>query len=300
MVSNIWFYISFPAVAALLCLLLLRKAYKSNADAPYIYLFVNLVLMNLLQAMGYVVFIFHANLAEYFADAYLISIYFLFIHLFLIALSLSPNEPKPWRHLVYIFPAILTLLHLAGYIVDGYRLEHNTYMHNDGDLAWCLDLYILFSCCSSAMLFFKNKKEIRNDNVLESRNIIALFSFFPLIIILLGLMMLSRTEEALPMSIIVPFISIYIVSFFYYISRSKIIDLTVGWRAIIERFKLLEDGMGQLNNKEDFDEFAYKWRDQLYREAMARNNNDMKAAAEDINVSESTLRKFFKAQDIKS
>lgn len=294
MITNIWFYSVFPLCAAIFCLALLKKAYKANANTPYIKLFANLAILNILQCTGYILFAISPPIAEYIADAYLISLYFLFIHLLMVALSLSPHGSPAWGNYFYAFPLALTALHLMGLMVDSYRIEHNSLMHDDGRLGWCLDVFVLFSSVLSAFVFIRNNKKIQNNNVMASRNIIAIYSFFPLIGALVGLSALSKTSYALPVVIVVPAISIYIMATFYYISRSQIIDLTIGWKGIRQRLYLLEQGLGQLNNKRDFDHLSYKWREQLYKEAMERNNNDYKAASEDISVSESTLRKFFK------
>lgn len=293
MISHIWFYSLLPAFVALCCTLLFIKAYFSGAGSAYIKLFANLIILNTFQAVAYILFAISPSVAEYAADAYLMSVYFLFSHLLLLALSLREQGEPKWGHFLYVFPVTLVAMHLSGLMIESYRVEKNSLMHNDGVLAWMFDLFIIVSSLMTAIIFFTNTKA-RDNHKLASRNIIALVSFIPLICTFSLLIIVSRTEYAVPVVIVVPIISLYIASVFYYISKSRIIDLTIGPAAFFKRVRLAFLLLESLKTKGELDDFNNQLRQQRYREAMEKHNNDFNAAAAELKVHHTTLRNSLK------
>ena len=293
MITNIWFYSLFSAVVAVFCTVLFIKAYRSRANTAYLKLFSNLVAMNILQMVGYLLFSFSPNIAEYAADAYLISLYLLFVHLPLLALSLSKQGTPSWARYCYIVPLLMVILHLCGFMVESYRIEKNALMHNDGELAYIFDAIVIISCVLTGAIFWRNGQQC-DDNLRASRNIIALISFVPLILASMVLVTLSMGEHAIPVVVVAPSVSLYIASVFYYISRSRVIDLSIGPAAFTKRVKLALLLLESLKTKSDLDTFNHQLRIQRYREAMIKHNNDFNAAADELKVHHTTLRNGLK------
>lgn len=299
MITHIWFYSLLPALTALYCLLLLKRIWASHGSIAYIKLFSNLMVMNTLQAVAYLLFAVSPPLAEYVADAYLISLYYLFAHLMILAVSLSEKGANTLVvRCIYVFPLLLTALHLFGYMVESYRVEKNSLMHNDGEFAGLFDLFVIVSSVMTAVIFRYNIKHIRDDQMLASRNMIALISFIPLTLIFCVLIVLSMTENSVPVVIVVPLISIYILLVFYYISRSRIVDLSIGPNFFIKRIKLAWILLESLRTKGDIKRFQHQLEKQIIQEALKEHNNAIQATADSLKMNHTTLRNKIKEYNL--
>lgn len=289
MIENIWFYSSLSGLVTLFCAFLASRAFKSSAPTAYIRLFVNLATMNLLQTVAYLMFVFSPELARYGADAYLIAWYFLFAHLPMLAVSIAQKDYRQYFKYFYIVPVILTSFHVSGLMIDSYRVEDNSLMHNDAELAWTFDFFIIFSSVITISIFMINAKKITDDYLLASRNIIAAISFVPLLMAFSLIIVLSRTQYAIPVVVVIPIISAYITLIFNYVRSSKIIDLSIGPSAILERFKVAYMSLTVLQTRGDVEKITEQLKYRKYVEALRRHRNDYKAAAKELKVHPSTL-----------
>ncbi len=289
MIEHIWFYSSLSGVVTLLCAFLSYRAWASNALTPYVKLFMNLALMNFLQTVAYIMFSFSPSIAEYGADAYLIAWYFLFAHLPMLALCLSQKNYSGWFKYLYLIPITLTIFHIFGLMIESDRVEDNSLMHKDAQLAWTFDLFIILSSLLTVIIFIVNARKIKDDYALASRNIIAAISFIPLVIAFSVIILLSRTQYAIPVVVVIPIISAYITLVFNYVRSTKIIDLSIGPAAIIKRFKVAYMAVTVLQTRQDVDEITKQLLYRKYEEALCRHQNDYKAAAKELNIHQSTL-----------
>jgi hypothetical protein len=221
MVNAFLFYSLYPTLVVILCVLLLHKAYRSGAGLPYLKLFANLALINIFQAISYATLGFSLTFSQYIADLYLISAYFLFIHFMQLALYLSEGDREPWPKYLYIAPIILTLLHFSGLMVNSYRIENGVLFHNDGLFAWVFDVFVILSSVITIITFTHNFIYNKKNELIASKNIIALISFIPFVLMSTLLIVLSNTQHVIPVVIIIPSITVYIVAIFYYISTYK-------------------------------------------------------------------------------
>ena len=299
MITNIWLYSLLPTLVCFLGLILIQKIWVSNGAIEYIKLFSNLIAINIFQVIAYFTYSLSPSYAQYAADAYLISAYFLFTHLMILSLSLS-NEPKNQRYYRYLYmiPAILTAFHLSGFMVESYRIEKNSLMHNDGTFAWLFDAHIIFSSLLTAYIFYHNIKSSRNNNILASRNVIALISFIPLALAFCLLSILSMTEHAVPVVVVIPLISIYILMVFSYISNSQIIDLSIGFRFFLKRLQLAHLILKVLRTKQDINSFKQALEKQLIEEALMEHKNAIQATADSLRMNHTTLRNKIKEYNL--
>lgn len=289
MIENIWFYSSLSGVVTLLCAFLASKAFKSNSLTTYTRLFANLAAMNLLQTVAYIMFAFNPAIAEYGADAYLIAWYFLFAHLPMLAVSIAQKDYSQYFKYFYIAPVMLTIFHLSGLMIESYRVEDNSLMHNDAELAWTFDLFIILSSVVTISIFTVNAKKITDDYLLASRNIIAAISFVPLLFAFSIIIVLSKTQYSIPVVVVIPFISAYITLIFNYVRSSKIIDLSIGPSAMLARFKIAYMTLTVLQTRDDVDQIAEQLKYRKFVEALRRHQNDYKAAAKELKIHPSTL-----------
>ena len=91
-----------------------------------------------------------------------------------------------------------------------------------------------------------------------------------------------------------PSISLFIVCVFYYISRSQIIDLTIGPKAFVKRLKIASLLLSSLRTKKDLDDFNRQLQLLKYTEAMQKHRNNYNAAADELKVHPTTLRNALK------
>lgn len=288
-----------PLLSAGCCSWLLIKLAREKAPTHFQLLFSNLMAMNLSQACGYMAFAVHPNIGELFADAYLISAYFFFTHLMISAVQLG-NAPPPLRKLapVYIFPVILTALHLAGFIVDSYRFEQNALMHNDGSLSACLDVYIIASCFFTVAVLRRNTKQPGMERMQTSRNLVALLSFVPLVAAFLIIVVLSSTKYAIPVVVIGPLITIYTALSFYYVSRKKVVDLSIGIRFFMDRVLLAYALLETHKSKQDLKAYSKAVDKQFIKEALHENGNNIQETANFLGINHTTLRNKIKEYEL--
>ncbi len=299
MINNLWLYSFLPAIPALSCILLLAKLHRKKAEWYSIRLFANLLLMNLLQTVAYIVFSISVATAEYIADLYLISAYFFFTHLMIFALQLSKDTLSVNQTgLLYIFPSVLTVFHLLGLMVDSYRVENDALLHNDGPLAWCLDVYILSSCVATVVLFSRNIKRNLKNRMLMSKNVVALLSFAPLIVAFFIIVLLSMTRYAIPVVFIGPLVTLYTSLAFYYISRKTVVDLSIGFGFFCDRLKLAYQFLETHKTKEDLKRFHHAVDKQFIKEALKENNFHIQETADYLGINHTTLRNKIKSYNL--
>ncbi len=299
MVNHLWFYSSLPFIAAVICCYLLGKLLVKKSNIGALLLFSNLALLNIIQAALYLALSYSQVIGEYFADAYLITAYFFFAHLTLFAVSLSKKPVTPIKHyLMYVLPGVLTVFHLSGLMVDGYRFEQNALMHNDGPLAWCFDVFALVSCIAAAAILFNNIKANRGNRMLTSKNIIGLISFVPLILAFFIIILLSATPYAFPVVIVGSLITIYTALAFYYLLRDSVVDLSIGltffWRRLSLAYLLLETH----KTKTDLKTFTKAVEKQFINEALELHKGNIQETADYLGINHTTLRNKIKEYDV--
>ena len=292
MIEHVWFYALVPLLSATFCLVLLKKLITNKAEYPYIILFANWAVLDLFLASGYLILLINNTIFRYSADAYLISLYFLFTNLLLFAINLSIKKLTPKIQLAfYIVPAILTIFHICGWMIEDFRIEHNTLMHNDGPLAFIFDFYILLSSIAVYQTFKKRSKDKTLPRLLRAKNLLARIAFFPLIAMFIIIILLSMTQWAFPTVLVIPIISVYTTLIYYYISRDRIIDLSMGLDFIVSRsrvaIKLLETEASKTGLKDHYSDVEKVF----IEEALEKNDNNVKAAAKSLGYEYTTINK---------
>lgn len=292
MITDNIVYSVFPLIAVMLHLLIIKRASSRKASSSFIILFSIFCLLNAFQAGIYLSFDYSIFFAYHFTDAYLITAYFLFAALPMMAFSLSKHEYSFAKY-IYIVPLVLTVLHFGGYMIDGYRVVNGTILHNDGVYSHFFDLFLAVSSIITVALLAYNLYTM-TENLQKSRNLIALIAFVPFIFFVMLIIALSNTDSPISVVIIVPLVSVYISLVFYYVSGSMIIDLTIGPYAMWQRIKAAHMLLSTLQNKKDLDNFNRRVNTIKYQEMLARHNNNINKAAAELDIHHTTLRKALK------
>lgn len=247
---------------------------------------------------GYMALSLSRPIAEHFADAYALAAYFLFCNLLITCLNLYDFKQFDPRNLyvLYVFPVLVSVLHLAGYVTDGYRFEQNALMHNDGPLAMATDVYILCCCLGAVVALFTNVKMAKNKTNL-SKNVVALISFIPLILSIFALLLLSRTQYALPVVVILPIFFLYTGMMFYYIAQDQVIDITIGVRFIRDRLVLCHCLLAGQRDKQKVKQLMKRVEWQFIKEALYEHDNNIMDTAEALGMNHNTIRTKIKEQE---
>lgn len=281
-----------PFIATLICG---RLIYKLNGRAtsatPYA-LFANLFALAAIQTAGYWTATVSAQAAPYFADAYLIGAYFFFAHLVLFALYLSGRNYK-YKYLLYGPPILLTALHWSGLMIESYRWEQHSLMHNDGPAAVAFDAFALISLIACIAILCVNSRSA-GDRITKSRNRIMIYSFIPLVIMFGVLALLSATDYAVSATLVSPLTIIYSSLMYYYISGHEVVDCSSGPGYFLGRLKLawllLKTGTGNA----DLKAFKKALDAQIIAESLARNNYNIPTVAREMQIHHTTLRSKIK------
>jgi len=298
MIEHIWLYTLLPSIVAALCLCLLARLINKGADKPFIHLFTNLFIINACQVLGYCLFAVNRQLGEIGADIYLISTYFFFTHLVMMAVYHMREKVFPAINLLYIAPIALTAMHISGLIVESYRIEQNTLMHNDGEYAWLNDIHSMLSCITVLGIFLYNIQSIKNNRTLKSKNLLALISILPLVLIVMGLIYLSTTSHAISVTIIVPLVTFYTACVFFYLSNKCVVDLSIGLRFLKGRLRLAVMIFETGRTKEDIKQFNKALDKQFIIESLEYNDHNIQETAKYQRINHTTLRNKIKDYEI--
>ena len=174
-----------------------------------------------------------------FADVYLIAAYWLFANILLLTNTLS-DEPLEHLRWVYLAPAILSVMHVAGLLTDGYRIENGSPMHNNSALGWLGDAYLIMCLLGVGAIVASNLK--RNDEVVWiSKNWLFLFSLIPMVLGFGYVVVASAGPNPVSLVTIGPLMIVWAALTFYYLSRPSVVNVSYGIRLFIRRLKLAVD-----------------------------------------------------------
>ncbi|CAA0109994.1 Uncharacterised protein [BD1-7 clade bacterium] len=290
MIQHIGFYATLPALVASCCLYLLYRLHLNSSKMEFRLLFLCLAAMNLFQSAGYLLFAIPSpTIASIAADAYLMSLYFMFACLALFVIGLT--RPFKWRHLsVFIPPILLSIVHTQGLIVESYEIRHNSLMHTDGPLAWLMDVYLLTSCFFTGGLLIKGARDESLDSAVTSKCITALVSFIPLIAVFALLVALSMTKHAIPVVIIGPIITLYTALAFYYLTGSRVAEVTNNAPQFYQKLKVAYPALVPENGDIEPDTFSPTAEKKIIEKALEELNGDIDAVARVMGCPAHTLR----------
>ncbi len=275
-----------PFISVVICTALL--VWSSNQSFIVKATFVNILILSAAQAAGFMSWPYSEVLLFGFADIYLIALYWLFTNMLLFANSLSGEESAFNLKYAYVAPSILTVLHILGFMTDGYRIEQSSPMHNDGELAILGDFYMITCAIGVLVIATTNRKRSR-DPVSVSKNTLFLISLVPMGIVLAVVLLLSMGDYAISLVVIGPLIFIYTACTFAYLSRHKVINLSNGVRGFWNRASVALGYLEAETGEASAIERDIKRQDLL--EYLQQNDYSVSKAARAKGINRSTFRR---------
>lgn len=131
-----------------------------------------------------------------------------------------------------------------------------------------------------------------------SKNLIALSSFIPLIAVFAVVVALSRTSHAIAIGLIGPMISIYTAYTYHYLTRERVVDLSIGVAFFYDRLKLAHLLLETHKSKADLKHFHKEVERQFITEALQEKNYDIYDTADYLGFNHTTLRNKIKEYEI--
>lgn len=292
MISNPVLFSMMCLVPALLCSYLLFRTSKENLSLWL--LFLNLAVMDLCLAIGYLSFAITNEIIYAFADTYLILVSFMFAQFFVVANSFGGKQLSELRFL-YLAPLVVALLLLSGFISDGYIIERNSLVHIDGQLGWVFDLQALTFSLGTCYVLYRNRVNSKNQKT-KRLNTLALYSFLPIVVSFAVLDILSVLNSSVPAVLVGPIVTTYTAIAFFIISKKTPIKISESLRSFVDRqrLKIAIAVLGVSANKEGVKEASKKLERYLVAEQLRKNNNDIVATSEDFGASTTHVRTIVK------
>ncbi len=184
-------------------------------------------------------------------------------------------------------------MHVAGLLTDGYRIENGSPMHNNSELAWVGDAYLIMCLLGVGAIVVSNLK--RNDEVVWiSKNWVFLFSLIPMVLGFGYVVVASAGPNPVSLVTIGPLMIMWAALTFYYLSRPSVVNVSYGIRLFIRRLKLIRFILELDYSRENQRVIFLEIEKQSIREALAKHDSNIPDAATSLGWDHSTLRKKLK------
>ena len=202
---------TFAAIAFVLkSAILLNIEIRDRISQCFVVLCLFMVIQNAAEFLGYFTYLRSSSLGEFFIHVYMISLYFIFPSVYLLALALTDSPRlKQLRLILYACSLLLTLIHISGLIISGFIFlgwsvitEPGTFLLGRNDLCGCGA-----SDCTITHLFHAYRTT--SSAVIRHNARINLLAFTPIIIValaVLGLRILgfnSSSAVSLPVATLI-------------------------------------------------------------------------------------------------
>ncbi|MBT4492369.1 MAG: hypothetical protein HOC70_03930 [Gammaproteobacteria bacterium] len=279
-----------PLLAVVVCGLLLAKSTEQPAITRITFL--NLLIMSAAQALSFLSGQYSQELMFRFADIYLICGYFLFANLVVFVNSLSESRFERINY-IYTLPLTLTILHILGFIVDGYRLQDGSPMHIDGALTFLADFFVIGCVVATSLIVYQNLKH-NNIEVWISKNLLFLLSLVPLMLMFTFVILLSMTQYAISVVFVGPVITLYAAGTFFYLSRPRVVNIGYGFSLFLCRLKLAWSVLESDNSRNSYKALSTEIEKQFVAEALKQHDCSIVNTADFLGLDHSTLRKKLK------
>lgn len=283
-----------PLASAICCALLLLRTQIELVTTRFI--IGNLLFMNIAQGSGYLIWAFSGTPPYVAGDAYMIALYFLFTGLVVFPNTLI-EKPIPKLHYLYLAPWVLGMLHLAGYMTDGYKVAQASIMHIDGPLSWLADSYDVGCAVASIGIIALNLRRARSPQT-RSKMLMLAWAFVPLALVFGLVILLSTTRFAVSFVLLGPMVTLYAALVFFYLSKPFVLNIAIGPKALSERMKIVSQILTAEGTSESVRSLADEWDKQVIREKLAQNEMSIKKTADALHINHTTLRRKIKRYGI--
>ncbi len=283
-----------PLAASLLCIRAIARLERGQlAD---LLLISSLFFMSAAQTLAYLSGAVNTELMFNFAHCYLMGIFWMATSLVIYVYHLGQKHSPAILYL-YIAPLILSVMHMAGFLTNGFRLQDGHPMHLDGEFSIIGDFYLLACVVTCGFLIYQNLRRV-DSAVWLSKNLFLLLALVPLVIITGTGMLLSMTKYAIPLAIVGPVTILYVVGVFSYLSRPTVVNLSMGLDLLFGRLSLIKAIAVAEYTPDTIKSLKSDLERQGLAEAYEQNEGSVYKTAEYLGVDHSTVRKKIKLFNI--
>ena len=272
--------------------ILFNVSIKSKISESFAVVCLLLLLQNVTEFLGYFTYNVSHQLSFAFVHAYMITLYFVFPAILLLALALVENKHlKTARITLFGIATLISGAHLAGFVVDGVKFIGWSAVTTPGDYYWAAVAYPAVTGLLSIIVLFKHY--LGNSSFeIRSRCKVNLLAFSPMLLVITLVLLFrlagfdSSTALTLPLATI-----------FFLVVMLLQTNNNIFWASL--RLKILMSVL-TLKNINTLDEILGNIEKLRITEALRASNGMQRNAAKLLSVPPSTLNKKIAKYEIRA
>ncbi len=188
--------------------ILFNISIKTQISECFAVLCIFFLLQNVSEFLGYFTYNVSESLGLAFVHMYMISLYFIFPSVMVLALALVEYKHlKQARFLLYSIATLISVAHMSGFVVDGIKFIGWSALTTPGEYYWVAAVFSVLMAFSAVGVLLKHW--LANNNFeIRSRCKINLFAFTPMFLVLTLVLLFrmagfeSSTALVMPLSTI--------------------------------------------------------------------------------------------------
>lgn len=163
---------------------------KSRITESFAVLCLCFVVQNAAEFLGYITYFKSQALGEFFVHIYMVATYFVFPSAFILALAMSNSRNfAKVRIILYSIASALSLAHIGGFLVSGFKFIGWTLITTPGPYYWVAMAFI-FSLAIATMVYLAIQVIAHQDFEIRKRCKVNLMAFSPLFFVLVSVLIL--------------------------------------------------------------------------------------------------------------
>lgn len=256
---------------------------KSRIAESFVTLCMIFVIQNAMEFLGYAVYVKAPELGSFFVHIYVISLYFMFPAVLVLALALA-HVAQVDRIAMVLFgiSAGLAALHVSGFVVAGLTFVGWSVITVPGTLYWVAMGYIL-SCGVATFTFLLRQVKVNPNPEVRYNCKVAVFAFMPLAAVAVGVLGLRLLGFASSSSISLPIATLLFLYILLVHSNGNLFWLSTKFKTIV--------AVMTMDKNSSMEEILARIEKLRIEEALKVTGGEQKSAARLISVPPSTLNK---------
>lgn len=199
-----------------------------------------LILQNALEFCGYMSYAYNPASATLFLHALIIALYLVCGSMvYLCAVIVANPKAKVIGYLCSGSVALLTLLHLFGFMVVGFSLVGYSLVSQPGAAYFLFQFFVLVSVFACISLLARGSRS--KDATIAQRSRLALIAVLPLCLVGISVTLMRALGYDASTAIVMPIASTFMVWVLMFEARGDIVDIKLKWRFIWSIIRYAKD-----------------------------------------------------------
>ena len=238
---------------------------------------------NIAEFLGYFTFLQSESLSMFFVHLYMVSLYFIFPAVLLLALSLVEfRHLRQARLALFGMSAALSVAHASGYLISGFKFVGWTAITTPAEYYWLAIAFIVLNALVTLVILASNFLANSSFDV-RSRCKVNLLAFAPMLLVVFGVVIARVAGYDSSSALILP-----IATMFFLVVMLLQTNGNIFWASL--RLKILLSVI-TLKNIQTLDEILVNIEKVRIIEALKSTNGKQNNAADLLNIPASTLNR---------